>query len=107
VTPDRLSIAEVEALPLVLTTEEAAPLLRVSVHHLWALAREGAAPIEPLKLGRSYRWPTARLLALLGLGPDAPGSTEPGTQNEAPNSPAEASPTSLAAPDRQVRRRRE
>jgi predicted DNA-binding transcriptional regulator AlpA len=103
----RRTIGDVGSLPFVLTSEETAEMLGVSVDHLWALAREGTAPVEPLKLGRSYRWPTARLLALLGLGPDASPSTEPGTQNEAPNSPAEASPTSLAAPDRQVRRRRE
>jgi predicted DNA-binding transcriptional regulator AlpA len=71
VSPDRLSIADVATLPVVLTSEETAELLGVSVDHLWALAREGTAPVEPLKLGRSYRWPTARLLALLGLGPDA------------------------------------
>jgi predicted DNA-binding transcriptional regulator AlpA len=67
----RRTIAEIGTLPAVLTSEETAELLGVSVDHLWALAREGSAPVEPLKLGRSYRWPTARLLALLGLGPDA------------------------------------
>jgi predicted DNA-binding transcriptional regulator AlpA len=66
----RRTIAEIGTLPTVLTSEETAELLGVSVDHLWALAREGTAPVEPLKLGRSYRWPTARLLALLGLGPD-------------------------------------
>jgi predicted DNA-binding transcriptional regulator AlpA len=74
----RRTIAEVGTLPVVLTSEETAELLGVSVDHLWALAREGTAPVEPLRLGRSYRWPTARLLALLGLGPDAdepPAST--------------------------------
>jgi excisionase family DNA binding protein len=67
----RRTISDVGSLPAVLTSEEMAELLGVSVHHIWALAREGSAPVEPLKLGRSYRWPTARLLALLGLAPEA------------------------------------
>jgi predicted DNA-binding transcriptional regulator AlpA len=71
VSPDRLSIAEVESLPVVLTSGELARFLGVSEDHVWSMAREGTAPIQPLKLGRVYRWPTARLLTLLGLGPDA------------------------------------
>jgi predicted DNA-binding transcriptional regulator AlpA len=67
----RTVLGDIGTLPFVLTSEETAELLGVSVDHLWALAREGTAPVEPLKLGRVYRWPTARLLALLGLGPDA------------------------------------
>jgi predicted DNA-binding transcriptional regulator AlpA len=67
----RRTIGEVGSLPATLTSEETAELLGVSVDHVWALAREGSAPVAPLKLGRVYRWPTARLLALLGLGPDA------------------------------------
>jgi predicted DNA-binding transcriptional regulator AlpA len=94
---ERLLVADTTALPVVLTTEEAASLLGVSVDHLWSLARGGVAPINPLKLGRAYRWPTAPLLALLGLSP--------ATRNEAPASTAEASPYPLAAPDAQVRRR--
>jgi predicted DNA-binding transcriptional regulator AlpA len=69
--PQRFLISDVATLPVVLTSKEAAELLGVSIDHLWSMAREGNAPVEPLKLGRSYRWPTARLLALLGLGPDA------------------------------------
>ncbi len=100
--PARLLIDDVKALPVVLTTAEAASLLGVSVDHLWALARQGDAPVEPLRLGRVYRWPTARLLALAGLDPASAL-----TRNEAPNSPVEASSIPLAAPNRQVRRRDE
>lgn len=53
-------------IPAVMTTAEAAELLRVRPDLLWKLAREGRAPVEPLRLGRSLRWPTARLLAALG-----------------------------------------
>jgi excisionase family DNA binding protein len=66
-------LAEVADLPPTLTTAEAADLLGVSVDHLWALARAGEAPVAPLRLGRSYRWPTARLLDLLGLAGLGPG----------------------------------
>lgn len=99
--PQRFLISDVRSLPAVLTSEETAELLGVSVDHLWALAREGTAPIEPLRLGRAYRWPTAPLLVLLGLSPGSPA-----TRNEAPVS-AEASSYPLAAPDAQVRRRDE
>ncbi len=96
--PARLLIDDVKALPVVLTTAEAASLLGVSVDHLWALARQGDAPVKPLKLGRVYRWPTARLLALAGLDP-APALT----RNEASTEESEASPVPFATLDRQVR----
>ena len=62
-----MRLADVGNLPATLTSIQAAELLGVSVDHLWSLARSGEAPVEPLRLGRAYRWPTARLLALLGL----------------------------------------
>jgi predicted DNA-binding transcriptional regulator AlpA len=92
----RRTIAEIGALPAVLTSEETAELLGVSVDHLWALAREGTAPVEPLKLGRSYRWPTARLLALLGLTPNA----------DEPSAGTEGSVTDLVDAAKQPRRSR-
>jgi len=58
---------EAEQLPLALDTEQAAALYSVSRDHLWRLAREGRAPIEPLRLGRALRWPRALVLASLGL----------------------------------------
>ncbi len=67
----RTTIGETRDLPAVLTTEQAAALLGVGRDHLWALAREGSAPIEPLRLGRALRWPTAPLLTLLGLTQNA------------------------------------
>lgn len=63
----RVPMGDVASLPVVLRTDEAASLLGVSVDHLWALARGGQAPVEPLRLGRTYRWPTAKILSLLGL----------------------------------------
>ncbi len=63
-----MRLGELDDLPAVLTTAKAAELLGVSTDHLWSLARSGTAPVEPLKLGRAYRWPTKKLLALIGVG---------------------------------------
>lgn len=100
----RTTIDAVADLPVMLTTKEAAQLLGVGQDHLWALARAGTAPVQPLKLGRIYRWPTGPLLALAGLDEPSP---PPSTRNEAPNSPLEASSIPFAIPDRQVRSQRE
>lgn len=55
-------------LPPVLTTQEVADLTRSTPGHWWKMAREGTAPITPLRLGgRQIRWPTAPLLVALGL----------------------------------------
>lgn len=54
-----------------LSTEEAAQLLGCSVDVLYDGGRAGTAPVEPLKLGTRLRWPTARLLEVLGLAPAA------------------------------------
>lgn len=62
--------AELADLPPTLDTSAAAELFGVSTDHLWALAREGRAPVEPLRLGRTLRWPTAKVLAVLGIEPD-------------------------------------
>lgn len=77
----RMTIDDIGGLPVMSKTDEAAALFGVSVDHLWALVREGRAPIEPVKLGRAYRWPTAKLLALAGLDTQP---TSPSTRNEPP-----------------------
>jgi predicted DNA-binding transcriptional regulator AlpA len=62
-----MRLSELADLPATLTTEQAAAVYGVGVDHLWKLAREGDAPIEPLHLGRKIVWPTAKVLASLGL----------------------------------------
>lgn len=58
-----------------LTTAEAAELLGVSADLLWKLARNGGAPVEPLRLGRALRWPTKPLVDLVrGQTPNARGN---------------------------------
>ena len=72
-------LADLESLPPALTSEQAAELLGVSRGALWAAARDGDAPVEPYRVGRALRWPTAPILALLGLGSvtQAPDATMP------------------------------
>ncbi len=84
---ERLSLDDVAGLPVSLTTPEAASLLGVSVDHLWGLARAGTAPVEPLKLGRAYRWPTAPLLAVLGLDAKGGAATWSGSSDASPEDP--------------------
>jgi hypothetical protein len=81
-----MRLDDVAALPLTLTTEEAAEVYGCSPDHLWGLARAGTAPVEPLRLGRALRWPTAAVLRSVGLDP----RNEDGA-DEAPVIPLEAS----------------
>lgn len=64
---------DIDHLPTTLTTERAAELLGVSRGTLWAAARDGDAPVEPIKVGRALRWPTRPILELLGLDGEANG----------------------------------
>ena len=56
---------ELDTLPPVLTAHEFARLSRTSVDHVWKLAREGRCPVEPLHMGRTLRFSTKQVLALL------------------------------------------
>jgi len=60
---------ELGALPPTLTSAQAADVWGCSEDHVWAMAREGAAPVEPLHLGRKLVWPTALVLRSVGLEP--------------------------------------
>lgn len=62
-----MKLGDVVDLPPTLDTHQAAELLGVGVDHLWRLARQRSAPVEPLRLGRALRWPTKPLLERLGL----------------------------------------
>lgn len=57
-----------------LSTEEAAAVFGISPKLLYRLVQEGTAPIEPLRLGRRILWPTAKVLAALGIEPPASSS---------------------------------
>lgn len=92
-----MQLADVAGLPPTLTTEQAAEMLGVSKDHLWKLAREGTAPVEPLRLGASLRWPTARLADLLGLDLTTPTHNQE-TDRSWRQTPVTTTPAALTAP---------
>jgi predicted DNA-binding transcriptional regulator AlpA len=61
-----------EALPPTLRTEQAAALYDCSAWSLYDLVRRDEAPVAPIRLGRSLRWPTQKILASLGIDADGP-----------------------------------
>jgi len=65
-----VKLGDLSELPTTLSTAQAADLLGCSVDHLWALARAGESPVEPLRLGKKLVWPTAKVLRSIGLEPD-------------------------------------
>lgn len=65
--------------PTTLTTEQVAELLSVAPGTVWAAARDGAGielgdgvSVQPIRVGRALRWPTAPILARLGIVDDEP-----------------------------------
>lgn len=62
-----MKLSEVDDLPPTLDGHQAAELLGCSYWHLLELVKRGEAPVEPLRLGRSLRWPTAAVLRALGI----------------------------------------
>ena len=65
-----MNLDDIGSLPPLLTSEQCAQVFDISVDHLYALRRAGKAPIEPISLGRSLRWPTLPVLRLLGVQPE-------------------------------------
>jgi hypothetical protein len=62
-----IRLGDVEALPLTLSSRQAADALGVSYDHFLDNVRAGRIPIEPLRLGQHLRWPTAGVLRVLGI----------------------------------------
>jgi len=74
-----IRLVDVTDLPPTLTTDQAAAVWGVGVDHLWALARSGQAPVEPLRLGRKLVWPTASVLRSIGLDLEHENATSAAT----------------------------
>lgn len=55
------------AFPPTLSTAQTAELWGCSAERLYAELGRGTLPVEPLALGRRYRWPTIRVAEVLGL----------------------------------------
>jgi excisionase family DNA binding protein len=52
----------------VLTADEAADLLGISVRHLWACLASGRLGPQPIAFGRAKRWRKEELLAWIAAG---------------------------------------
>jgi predicted site-specific integrase-resolvase len=57
-------------LPPTLDASQTAELLGVSYWTLLRAVKAGTSPVEPLRVGRSLRFATARVLAALGIESD-------------------------------------
>jgi hypothetical protein len=53
--------------PPTLSTEQVADIWGYSSQRLYAEIGTGALPVEPLTLGRRYRWPTVPVAQAVGL----------------------------------------
>ena len=63
-----LTLAEVMALPAVTDLISAGKALGIGRTRSYELARSGDFPCQVVRVGKTYRVPTAGLLALLGMG---------------------------------------
>ena len=90
--PRSLTLAELLALPAVTDLVTAGKALGIGRSASYELAQAGRFPCRVIRAGKSYRVPTAGLLALLGMPapspllPQAPASTDgrPGGEPEEP-----------------------
>jgi len=73
---EAMSREELLALPAVVNLVTAARALGIGRTRAFELARRGEFPVPVLRVGLTYRVPTAPLLKLLGLGPDREGSSD-------------------------------
>jgi excisionase family DNA binding protein len=69
---DGLSRAELLALPVTVDVPTAARALGLGRSTGYELARRGAFPCRVLRVGSSYRVPTADLMRVLGIEPPTP-----------------------------------
>ncbi len=76
-----MNLDDVASLPTVMDAGQTAAIFDCSVDHLYDLVRRGEAPVEPIRLGRSLRWPTLPVLRLLGVRPE---HESPGEANVVP-----------------------
>ena len=69
---DGLTRAELLALPVTVDVPTAARALGLGRSTAYELARRGEFPCRVLRVGRSYRVPTADLMRVLGVEPTTP-----------------------------------
>lgn len=61
--------AEIATFGPTLDGRTVAGLFGISYYLLLEMTKAGSFPVEPLRLGRKLRWPTAKLLDVLGIPP--------------------------------------
>lgn len=61
------TLGDVASLPPTLNDAQAAEVWGISADSLGEQARNKCAPVEPLYLGRSRRWPTVLVLRSIGI----------------------------------------
>lgn len=69
-TPMTVIVVAGQEYPPTLSTAQTAELWGCSAERLYAELGRGTLPVEPLSLGRRYRWPTIRVADALGLPVD-------------------------------------
>lgn len=72
-------LRDVGSLPPTLDGHQVADLFGCSYWGLLDLVKSGSCPVEPLRLGRKLRWPTAEVLRVLGVEMGEPGPLNPGS----------------------------
>ncbi|GGV45151.1 hypothetical protein GCM10010182_81950 [Actinomadura cremea] len=79
-----LTAAEIRSLPATIDLVTAGRIFGIGRTTAYRLAHAGEFPCRVLRIGRTYRVPTAAVQAALGLGTDneakPPGGPEPGEQ---------------------------
>jgi excisionase family DNA binding protein len=94
--PPETGVVAMEQLPLMLTVEEAAEVLRIGRNGAYAAVADGAIPA--VRIGRNIRIPRQALAVMLGLA--AESARPSGT--EGPPEPPPVGPTDLSIPVRWV-----
>jgi len=78
---DGMSLSELLAMPVTVDIGTAARALGLGRSTGYELARRGEFPCRVLRVGSSYRVPTAELLRLLGVDPISQPKTRPARPN--------------------------
>jgi len=77
VTKDGMTLAELLAMPVTVDIGTASRALGLGRSTGYVLARRGEFPCRVLRVGGSYRVPTAELFRVLGIPPQQRGQAPP------------------------------
>jgi excisionase family DNA binding protein len=80
-----MNLEDLRNLPPTISAKEVASILGIGLNQTYALAHDGEIPV--LKLGRSLRFPTARILEMLGIESESRAGP-PGAREGPPQGPS-------------------